>query len=70
MRTRSLYILIVISDKLRDAHSQLFYTRESAERWAKGQMDCEDLSWFDFQKYLAKHKPHLTVHIQKIDMEL
>lgn len=68
-RTRTLYILIVIWDG-DEAHTQVFYSRNTAELWIKNLFNCEDMDWTQFQSWLAENKPGMIVHIQETGMEL
>jgi hypothetical protein len=68
MRMRTLYVLIVAS--YRDAHSQVFYSRNTAEHFIKCRYNSSDKTWIEFVKYLEINHPQIKVTIQEIGMEL
>ena len=68
MMIRTLYVLIVAS--YRDAHSQVFYCRNTAEHFIKSRYNSSDKTWIEFIKYLEINHPQVKVTIQEIGMEL
>jgi len=68
MMMRTLYILIVAS--YRDAHSQVFYSRNKAEHFIKCRYNSSDKTWIEFMKYLEINHPQIKVTIQEIGMQL
>ena len=68
MMMRTLYILVVAS--YRDAHSQVFYSRNTAEHFIKCRYNSSDKTWTDFINYLEINHPQIKVTIQEVGMEL
>lgn len=68
MRIRDLYILIVASDK--EATSRVFPSWDSAARHIKCFHGCCDMTWQQFQQWLAVNHPNIKVAIQEATMEL
>lgn len=68
MMTRTLFILIVASDK--EATSRVFPTWDSAANSIKCFHGCCDMTWQQFQQWLAVNHPNIKVAIQEATMEL
>lgn len=68
MMTRTLFILIVASDK--EATSRVFPTWDSAANSIKCFHGCCDMTWQQFEQWMAVNHPNIKVAIQKATMEL
>lgn len=68
MLIQVLYILIVASEK--EASSQVFPSWDSAAQKIKCFHGCCDMTWQQFQEWLAVNHPNIKVSIQEAPLDL